>query len=242
MKKTVKIESRFCGPPKSGNGGYVCGLVGEALQNSATVRLFLPPPLDKELTLSVDENQAFLVDDTQPIAKGWVDTFSIECPAAPSFTEAEAASQQFIGHERHPFPTCFVCGPHRSEGDGLRIFPGPLPDTDVVAAPWIPNHSLNHSQNDELATIDRIFIWAALDCTSAFPLLPTAEGKALVLGQMSVQIERDVMVGEKCVMLGWPRSVEGKKHFSSSAIIAEDGTVAAMAKAIWIEVTAKDFQ
>lgn len=242
MKKTVKIASRFCGPPKSGNGGYVCGLVGEALQNSATVRLFLPPPLDKDLILSVHEAEAQLMDGTQPIAKGWVDTFSLECPVAPTFKEAEAASQQFIGHERHPFPTCFVCGPHRSEGDGLRIFPGPLSDTDVVAAPWIPDASLSCSQGNGSENIDRIFIWAALDCTSAFPLLPTDEGKALVLGQMSVQIERDVMVGEQCVMIGWPSYVEGKKHFSSSAIITEDGSVAAMAKAIWIEVVAKDFQ
>ena len=34
------------------------------------------------------------------------------------------------GCATHPFPTCFACGTDREEGDGLRIFPGPVGDAD----------------------------------------------------------------------------------------------------------------
>ena len=37
---------------------------------------------------------------------------------------AEAASRGLPRVRAHPFPTCFVCGPDRAPGDGLRLFPG----------------------------------------------------------------------------------------------------------------------
>ena len=78
----------------------------------------------------------------------------------------------------------------------------------MVAAPWIPDETLEASV--KAGVIDPVFIWSALDCTSAFPMLPAGKGKALVLGQMSVRINCDVKVGERCVMLGWPISQEGR--------------------------------
>lgn len=241
MQRTVEIKRRFCGPPESGNGGYVCGLIGEALEGGATVRLLAPPPLDKRLNLEFGEGKAQLLDGERLVGKGWSDTIEIECPFAPSFDQAVEASRHFSGFEQHPFPCCFVCGPERSVGDGLRIFPGHLPDSAVVAAPWIPDASLGVATGDP-ARVDRVFVWAALDCTSAFPMLPVGEGRALVLGQMSVQIHADIQVGEKCVMLGWPVSQDGKKYFAGSAVIRQNGSLAAIAKATWIEVPAQDFQ
>lgn len=104
-----------------------------------------------------------------------------------------------------------------------------------MAAPWIPDETLEASV--KAGVIDPVFIWSALDCTSAFPMLPAGKGKALVLGQMSVRINCDVKVGERCVMLGWPISQEGKKHFSASAVIGESGSVAAVARATWMQRT-----
>jgi hypothetical protein len=34
MTGSVTVEPRFCGPPDSGNGGYVCGLVADYLQKA----------------------------------------------------------------------------------------------------------------------------------------------------------------------------------------------------------------
>ena len=44
-------------------------------------------------------------------------------------TAAQAADAMLRpppGRVDHPFPRCFACGPDRDEGDGLRIFPGPV--------------------------------------------------------------------------------------------------------------------
>ena len=49
----------------------------------------------------------------------------------------------YPGLGNHPFPTCFACGPDRAEGDGLRIFPGPVGgasgDRGYVASLWVPH-------------------------------------------------------------------------------------------------------
>jgi len=41
----LTIPSRFCGPPGSGNGGYVCGRIAGYLHGPVTVTLRQPPPL-----------------------------------------------------------------------------------------------------------------------------------------------------------------------------------------------------
>jgi len=53
--KSVMIEQRFCGPPRSANGGYVCGLVASYIEGSAEVTLMAPPPLNRRLDIVVSE-------------------------------------------------------------------------------------------------------------------------------------------------------------------------------------------
>ena len=45
----IIIDKRFCGPPNSGNGGYVCGRLARHIPGGAEVTLRAPPPLDKSL-------------------------------------------------------------------------------------------------------------------------------------------------------------------------------------------------
>jgi hypothetical protein len=45
------IPSRFCGPPGSGNGGYVCGRIAAYLDGPVTVTLRRPPPLATPMTV-----------------------------------------------------------------------------------------------------------------------------------------------------------------------------------------------
>ena len=59
----IIIKSRFNGPPDSGNGGYVCGIVGSAIEGPSIVTLRKPPPLERELILeTLDERHAVLRD------------------------------------------------------------------------------------------------------------------------------------------------------------------------------------
>ena len=126
---TVRIERRFRGPPTTGNGGYVAGLVASALGGSnCTVTLKAPPPLDHDLTLETDGTSASLLQDDQIVVTAAKEPVEIDVPPPPTLAEAQDAEPRFSGHSHHIFPGCFVCGPDREAGDGMRIFPGALHD------------------------------------------------------------------------------------------------------------------
>src|SRR5690606_24665966 len=56
------IDRRFHGPEGSGNGGYVAGrLAGRVPIDTVTVRLRQPPPLDTELTVTVEDERGHSV-------------------------------------------------------------------------------------------------------------------------------------------------------------------------------------
>lgn len=225
----IVIDSRFNGPPDSGNGGYVCGLIANAVEGPTISTLRKPPPLDRELTLETEEpGKAVLRDGDTVIAEARSEPLSIELPEPVSFEEAVEASKRYAGFEGHAFPTCFVCGPKRPLDDGMRLYPGAVPGRSIVATPWTPDASMPHQDNrirDEI-------LWAALDCTSYFPHYPAPA----VLGRLHADLLREVLVGERYVVVGWKVGSEGRKLWSGSAIFDEDGNACASALATWIEL------
>jgi hypothetical protein len=234
---TIVISSRFCGPPKSGNGGYVCGVVAAAIEGGASVRLMAPPPLEAELRLEKSDGVAKLLHESNVIAEAKAARVDLAPPRVPSYAQAQAASGNYSGFLRHPFPRCFVCGPQRTAGDGLRIFPGSLEADGSVAAPWIPDRSVAKGSD----AVGPEFLWAALDCTSGFAVLPVAEGKAIVLGELSARIDGRVLPNDRCIVLGWPLGIDGRKRYAGSALLRESGELLAVARATWIEVPARAF-
>ena len=232
--EVFQISSRFCGPPRSGNGGYTCGRVAKYLRGSATVRLKAPPPLDVELHLEYTEQEARLYADAALIAEAKLAPLALQVPAGPPHGAAEEAARSYVGFKAHAFPGCFVCGPDRAPTDGLRIFPGAIDESGLVAAPWIPHESLA----DASGTILSEFLWSALDCTSGFAVMPEKEGVAIVLGELTVDLVGSVAADEPCVVGGWPLGVEGRKRRAGSAVYAPGGHVVAAARAVWIEVSA----
>lgn len=231
------IAQRFRGPSQSGNGGYVCGRLAKHVAGPALVRLRAPPPIDVELRVETSDRGALLLDGERLIAEARPADFDARPPPAPSFSEAEAASKNFCGFVRHSFPQCFVCGTRRAMGDGLRLFPGGVENRSMVATPWIPDLSL--ADGSGMVAVE--FLWAALDCPSAFAFLPLPDGKRVVLGELSARIESAVSPSEKCVVTGWHIGVEGKKYFAGSAIFGESGSVIAVGRATWIEISAAVF-
>jgi hypothetical protein len=234
--ETITIPHRFCGPASSGNGGYVCGRIAHHIPGPATIRLLLPPPLETELQIKSFDNVIKLFHGSELIAEGRGAELDLAMPASPSIAEAKEASKSYLGFTTHRFPKCFVCGPKRKKSDGMRIFAGPIKDSSVVAAPWIVDASL-----DKSSRIPDEFLWAALDCPSGFAILPVTEGMTIVLGQQSARICGSVRAGEKCVVIGWPINVEGRKHMSRSTVFSETGKVVATGRSTWIEVPESDF-
>src|SRR5215470_8525673 len=124
---TVTIVKRFCGPAVSSNGGYFCGLVSALSHDTRTVRLMKPPPLDTSLDVVEQEGGVIAIrHGDSVIGQSRPAVLQLDPPVPPSYVETLDASLHYAGFKDHPFPTCFVCGPQRTRGDGLRVFAGPV--------------------------------------------------------------------------------------------------------------------
>ncbi len=229
MTDTITIESRYNGPPNSGNGGYVSGMLARLIEGPAEATLRIPPPLDKPLQVKRDGTALSLWDDDILVAEAKPATIEIDIPAAPSLDEANDAATRYSGFKLHAFPTCFVCGPDRDEGDGLRLFTGSVNGGSLVASPWLPHDNLY----DEADNLKPEFYWAALDCPGAFSL---DEGTMAVLGRMTASIEAPVVCGVPHIAIGWHLESDGRKHYTGTAILNQEGVICARAKQIWIEL------
>jgi hypothetical protein len=227
----MQIATRFCGPPTSGNGGYVCGLLAQHLGEPAVVRLHRPPPLETELRVEPSGQGVRLLADQDLVAEGRPASISLDLPEAPSFSEAIEAARRFKGFERHPFECCFVCGPAREPGDGMRLFAGPVKGREIVATPWEPDATLC----DERGVVSPEFVWAALDCPGGFAF-DYPDGASILLGQLAARLDGQVSASERCVVIGWNLGGEGRKHFTATALFGEGGEPIAVAEATWIEV------
>jgi hypothetical protein len=230
----ITINKRYCGPPDSANGGYACGTVARLIDSSAAeVTLHLPPPLDLPLNLDPTAGGARLLAEDDLIAEGWpLHDLELAVPRPVGLGEAEEASRHSPLHHTHPFPTCFVCGPRRGAGDGLRIVPGPVEGRELVAAPWIPDSSLP----GENGAVAEEICWAALDCPSGNALMLVADVGTAVLGRLAVCLERPVEIGGAYVVAGWPLARDGRKLDTASALFTSDGELAGFARARWIEL------
>ncbi len=228
---TVTIDSRYNGPDGSANGGYACGLVAALMSTPATVRLRAKPPLDTPLRVAHDGEGVELFDGETLIARGLKADVDWEpVPEAPSLAQAEAAQARYTGFHAHVFPRCFVCGPEREEGDGLRLFAGPVEGRDLAACVWSPGPAFCKADG----TVDPVLVWAALDCPSFFGLRVPYD-KLFLLAEMSASLEHPVPGGVALVVYGWGRNIEGRKHYAGSAVATADGTVLAHAQHLWIE-------
>jgi hypothetical protein len=228
--ETVTIASRFRGPPTSGNGGYCCGLVGSRIPGASEVTLRSPPPLDRPLRIDrTSEGGVRLRDGEAIVAEGRPASLELEARPALSFDEATARSVHFLGFDGHVFPTCFVCGPERSPGDGLRIFAGRGAGDEAVAAPWIPDASL--AGDDGLVRPEHL--WAALDCPGYFAISPP---RLALLGRMTAEVLTPLGPGARCILMGWPLAEEGRKLHAMTALYTEDGNLVGQARQTWIAV------
>jgi hypothetical protein len=241
--KSVVIDRRFCGPPKSANGGYVCGLLAAHIEGDAETTLRAPPPLGERLEIVAGDHGVELRNGETTLAVAR--SVRIDIPEVPivDVREAQDAVRRSpYDASRHTLPMCFVCGPARAEGDGLRIIPRPLPPRPgchiaTLTAPWVPRADLA----GEDGAVAGEFIWAALDCPSGFAgvgaqHLGMTGDETILLGRMSAHVERRPRPGDHCIIVAWPTGKDGRKLFASSALLSSDGEVLAAAQATWLLV------
>jgi hypothetical protein len=229
----VKIDPRFCGPAQSANGGYACGLLAVEIAGPAEVTLRAPPPLGRHLLSQTREDgTAVLLDGEAVVAEARPTTLEGTVPAPVTSDQALRASQRYEWIDEHPYPRCFVCGPQRDPGDGLRIFPGPVEGRELYACTWTPDESLG----DALRRVRPEFVWAALDCPSGIVTNRFGEIGMLLLGRLAVELLEPVPVGEICVVTAWTVAREGRKLDTGSALFDVEGVLLASGRARWIEL------
>lgn len=246
----LRIDRRFAGPPDSGNGGYVCGEMAKVLArgtdgpnsllaSGVRVRLMKPPPLETDLRIeaTADGLGLFPGSAAEPesedlLAQAWPHSLDLAVPEAVDLDTARMAEKKFRGFEEHIFPNCFVCGPDRDAGDGLRIFPGPTDrSAGIFAATWQPDASLR----DTHGRVDPAFVWAALDCPGCFSF-PQPENAFLLLGELSAAIHEPVCIDAPHILLSWQIEHKGRKHTTGTALYDEQGRCCARSRGIWIEI------
>ncbi len=229
----VVIDKRFCGPKSSGNGGYSAGLFAQAINGPAAVMLKTPPPLNTPIMLRKGEGDACeAVVGDRVVAIVEPASVVIEPPALPDEDAVHAAHDAFLSDTEgeHLIPFCFVCGTRREAGDGLRLFTGPAPDSPVNADFWTPGEDL--AGDDGLVRPE--FLWAALDCPSAFAL--RLWPRLTLLGRQAVDIRRRPKPGERLTVVAWPERSDGRKHYASAALLDESQEIIAAGNALWIEL------
>ena len=238
---SVIIDKRYCGPPNSGNGGYVCGRLARHIAGGAEVTLRAPPPLDRQLDVVATDGLWELRDGATVVATGRPASLELTRLEKASFDEACAAELLTpVKPHEHPLPTCFVCGPARALGDGLRIFAGPLARQSrnasaVFAATWTPDPTLTA----EDGVVAPEFLWSALDCPTGYAASHDRESGGrtpILLGRMSARIETRPHAGERCVITAWEIGRDGRKRVAEAAAYGEDRTLLAVARATWIAV------
>ena len=235
MSKFV-IARQFCGPPTSGNGGYVCGVLAKAIAGPATAVLRARPPLDEQLDLGVHEGVFQLTSE----ADGALIGAGVACdgailppvPKPPSLQAAREAGARCPGLTQAIHPICFTCGSERAEGDGLRVFAGQIEGAPAghVACVWTPHPDF--SGPDGLIPTE--IVWAALDCPGFFAWVAREGRHGALLGTMTGVVLRRPRAGEDCIVMAWPLAREGRKETAGVALFGADGELLARAHQVWI--------
>ncbi|MEV6814442.1 hypothetical protein [Micromonospora sp. NPDC051296] len=213
------IEARFNGPAGSGNGGWSAGVFAGAYGGDGPVEVTLrrPPPLDTPLALvdgEVRDPAGEVVAQLRPAQP--LD----EVVPPVDLATARAASAAYPGLVDHPFPGCYVCGPQRT--DGLRIFPGRLPDGRTAAPVRAPEQ------------VSAATVWAALDCPGGWAVI--AAGRPYLLGRIAALVEALPRPGDECVVTGAVVGIEGRKAQVRTSLYGPDGALLGRARATWIAV------
>lgn len=231
------VSDHRAGPPGCGNGGWVCGLLVERLDDlvpaegsatSAAVRLTAPTPLNRSLRWEVDGSVAdpdeiavHLLDGETLLGTARpCDEHTLEVPAPVTLSEARSAAATF-DPAGHPFPGCYVCGPDAA--DGLHVYASP-----VASRPGLFASPVTLTEGGFPPVL------AALDCPGAFA--SGIEEDPLLLGTFEVTVHDQAPLDRELVVLAWSTGREGRKRWSGTALYDGERLIASAA-ATWIVVS-----
>jgi hypothetical protein len=228
VSRTVVIERRFNGPPGSAHGGLACGRFAHCAAELVdgpppnVVTLHTPPPLDVPLDVRRSGGRVHVWDGETLVASlSRSDERIATVPLVPPAVIA-AAERSYVSAGQHPFPTCFACGPLRS--DGLGLTPGAVPGrAGSTACTWVPGAALGAE-----------FAWAAMDCPGGW----TADlsRTPMVLNRFMVALSEVPRAGVRHVVVGERDKDDGHSMSTTTALYRHDGTLVGRASARWTRI------
>jgi hypothetical protein len=228
-ESAIVIDRRYRGFERVAQGGYTSGVLAGFLEGTARVSLRGAVPMGHPLWVRESAAGVALCDGAEVLAEATRTELDFDLPLRPSIPEVEAASRAFPGHEHHPFPQCFCCGPARDAGDGLRIFPGRVPGHDAVAATWRPGADVA----DGRGFVRPEVVWASLDCPQLWALMhsaPADSSDRVVTAAMEAHLRAPVKANRTYAIVAWPFGGEGRRLFADAALLSEGGEALAVSR------------
>lgn len=230
---TITIEARFRGPPHSGNGGYVAGLLAHHAGGHRAVMMRAPAPLDAPLQLH---------GETEPVCLRHGDTLVAEAaladpatlpivPPAPTLLAARAAGERAVSYH----PICFCCGDRVAPGEGLNVQTGQLADAPKghVAGIWTVEPSL--CDPDGRASEEHV--WAAIDCPGFYAWVAFEGRHGALTGTMQAAVLEWPGAGEACIVLAWPlQQLSERRRTAGVALFGADRRLMARGVQTWIKM------
>jgi hypothetical protein len=234
VDETVTIDPAYHGFEGAGHGGYTSGVAATLAGGPVEVTIRRRIPVGEAMEVRrLDGGRLELRGAEGVILHAAPSEPRLDVPRPVDPAEAEAAAEGFLGYTWTPSSTCLTCGTQRAEGEGLRVFPGPVAGRrGLVAGRWVPHPNLARPDG----TLPQEFVWAALDCPGAWALRGDSSEpyRRTVTVQMTARVLGPVLAGEPHVVMAWP--VPGRRRLldAACAIIGPDGEVAAVSTTVWL--------
>ena len=230
--ETIIVEARFRGPPHSGNGGYVAGLLARHAGGPRAVMMRAPVPLDTPLTLDIASEPARLLRDGIAIAEAVsADSAALpDVPPAPTLDAAADAATRAVCYH----PICFCCGDKLAADVGLRVQTGQLADAPAghVAGVW----TVDPAFVDADGHAGEEHVWAAIDCPGFYAWVAFEGRHGALTGTMQAEVTERPRAGEACVVMAWPiAQLSERRRTSGVALFGADGRLMARALQVWIK-------
>ena len=216
--ETLTIDRRFRGPAQSGNGGYVCGRIARHVPghcdgpacDSAAARDAAARRCDRRCRAAACQERRW---SAKAAPHSWTSTR----PAPVSF---EAATRKLEALSR-------LRASHVSEVLRLRPaaaagrWPANLRRRGAQGATWSLRRGSSTSRSARRSR--RSFCGRRSTVRAASRCGRRAKARRSCSVSSRLRFAAQVMPGDKCVAMGWPLQVEGRKRFAGSAVYSADG-------------------
>lgn len=224
----MEIAARHAGFPGLALGAYAGGLLAAELGPSVQVRFRRPIPVDVPLVLARSTEVATLALGDVVVAEARPSHVAVGEAPVVSVEAAREAGDRYIGHERHPYPSCFCCGPARGSGDGLRVFVGPVHGGRAVAGLWTAPRAFA----DARGRLPLEIAWSVIDCPGIWALIvdaPEDSDEQVVTGTLDVRVDHPLRSDTPYVVTAWPLGREGRRLYVGTTVSDDSGEVAVTA-------------